>query len=193
MSIFRKSIFSVVLIVFTLSSRTALSAPKEQLYQFAPNPKALEFLAIGRPAMLRIKGTGGPIEGLLKLQENKLSGELKIPTSSLETGISLRDSHLKETYLPVKDFPQAILILDPVIVGPDFSVAMNQSEAPFSGKLSLRGKEAAVSGTFKVASGKLEAKFNLKISDFGIPIPTYLGVTVADKVENTVTLNLERK
>jgi polyisoprenoid-binding protein YceI len=56
--------------------------------------------------------------------------------------------------------------------------------------LKLHGVEKPVSGTFDLsgsgASPKLAAKFAIKLSDFGIGIPSFAGVTMADEVAVTV-------
>ena len=69
---------------------------------------------------------------------------------------------------------------------------MSFTAVPFQGMLKLHGVEETVSGTvdLKTASpGALQtnASFALRLTDFGIEIPKYFGITIADDVQVTVS------
>jgi len=105
----------------------------------------------------------------------------------LETGISLRDRHLRNNYLEVQK-------------GGDFAVAKFENlkiqklsgKTAFSGTLTLHGQQHDVTGSADVQqdgkSYKVDATFPLKISAFQIPEPTYLGVGVSDEISIHVVL-----
>ena len=116
-----------------------------------------------------------------------LKGTLAVELVKLETGISLRDRHLRQNYLEVQK-------------GPDFSVAKLENikverlpgKTTFKGTLTLHGQKREVSGTADVQQDgktyRVDASFPLLISSFQIPEPKYLGVGVQDEI--TIKVNL---
>jgi polyisoprenoid-binding protein YceI len=114
---------------------------------------------------------------------------------NLTTGIEMRDEHMKNKYLQVKEFPQAVLKIESINLPEGFEEkATNIKEQNFSGKLSMHGVEREVSGTFSLSESlELSARFILKLTDFGIEIPNYLGVVVADTVTVETTFSLIKK
>ncbi len=154
----------------------------------------VNFLAVGRPSMLKIKGEAKGPEAKLNLDGEKLSGAISFSLEKLDTGIALRNEHMKEKYLEVKTHPTATLTLTDVAVDPAFGLSLtNGSEKPFRGKLALHGKEQEVNGTYTASAGNIIATFPLKLSDFAIDIPSYLGVKVAEDVAVSVELPLRKE
>ena len=128
-----------------------------------------------------VTGTVTPVNG------GALKGTLAVELVKLETGISLRDRHLRQNYLEVQK-------------GPDFSVAKLDNikverlpgKTTFKGTLTLHGQQREVSGTADVQQDgkayRVAASFPLLISSFQIPEPKYLGVGVQDEI--TIKVNL---
>ncbi len=122
-------------------------------------------------------GTSGPV---------RLKGEISVDLASLDTGISLRNQHLREKYLEVSrgtGFDHAVLSelrLD------DADGEGFLGKTGFAGKLLLHGVTRDVAGTAQIqkegAELRAEASFPLSLSDFGIEPPEYLGVGVANKL-----------
>jgi polyisoprenoid-binding protein YceI len=117
-----------------------------------------------------------------------VKGALTVDLQSLETGIGLRDKHLKTTYLEVEkgpEFSEARL--------QDIRVERLKGKTTFRGLLTLHGQQREVSGTADIKPAgngyRMEATFPVKVSEFQIPEPTYLGVGVADEVTVRVNLN----
>jgi polyisoprenoid-binding protein YceI len=117
-----------------------------------------------------------------------VKGALSVDLQTLETGIGLRDKHLKSTYLEVEkgpEFAQARL--------QDIRVERLNGKTPFRALLTLHGQTREVTGTADIkpdrAGYRMDASFPVKVSDFQIPEPTYLGVGVADEVMVRVNLN----
>lgn len=147
-----------------------------------------EFVAVGKPAMLKIRGeTQGP-QGNLTFKDVKVSGNIKLDLQKLNTGIDLRDEHMKKKYLQVELYPMAELTLQ------DFTLPMNVSEIKkkiadqkFTAMLKLHGVSKPVDGTYDVEPQgknlKVHATYRLKLSDFNIEIPSYAGLKVADSVD----------
>ena len=117
-----------------------------------------------------------------------VNGALTVDLQSLETGIGLRDKHLKTTYLEVEKGPEfAAARLQ------DIRVERLNGKTPFRALLTLHGQTREVTGTANIkpdrAGYRMDATLPVKVSDFQIPEPTYLGVGVADEVMVRVNLN----
>lgn len=71
------------------------------------------FTAVGRPSALKIKGEGAKATGALKSAGDSLEGEISANLDVFQTGISLRDHHMKEKYLETgkPGFSSAVLKL----------------------------------------------------------------------------------
>jgi polyisoprenoid-binding protein YceI len=149
---------------------------------------SVEFLATGWPSALKIHGKGTGPGGTLTVTDHSVSGSLAVDLASLETGISLRDRHLKEEYLQVDRYPQARLTLSRLDVAlvPD-GATFGGVAVPFEGKLLLHGVEKPVSGQAKVSRHDsrltVSAQFSINLGDFGVAVPKYMGITVAEKVD----------
>jgi polyisoprenoid-binding protein YceI len=125
--------------------------------------------------------TAAPAGGAVK-------GVMSVDLMKLRTGISLRDRHLRNNYLEVQR-------------GADFAVAKLENirveRAPgkttFRGTLRVHGQQREISGTADVTpDGKgyrLAASFPVRVSEFQIPEPSYLGVGVQDEVTVRVNFN----
>ena len=159
-----------------------------------PDKGNVTFLAVGRPSMLKIHGKATGAEGKFTAEASQLNGSAEFEIVKLDTGINLRNEHMKDKYLLVKEHPKAKLTLTDAPLDAAFATTLsNGGEKPFKGKLELKGKEENVSGTFTAKDGLVKATFDIKLTDFGIEIPTYLGVTVAEKVAVSVELALEKE
>jgi len=155
----------------------------------------INFLAIGKPAMIKIKGVAHAPVTTAKINNNQMFVESILVLNDLDTGIGLRDEHMKNEFLQIKKFPNAILKISNIVLPKGFeSHATEIKNQSFEGKLTLHGKEKKVEGTFSLnKSLELVAKFNFKLTDFGIEIPNYLGVIVADTVAVDTKINLLKK
>ena len=129
------------------------------------------------------------LNGTLTLEQPKpsrLGGEISTDLATIDTGIGLRNQHLREKYLEVakgKGFDKAILS----------EIQLNDAEGEafegrtaFTGTLLLHGVKHPVEGTAEVrregAGRRVRAEFPLLVTDFGITPPEYLGVGVASKL-----------
>jgi len=147
------------------------------------------FEAVGKPSFLKIKGQGEGPEGEVTIDKT-VQGNFKFKMTTLNTGIGLRDSHMKEKYLQVDKYPTAELKLESV---EKFS-GEGATGLPFKGTLTVHGVAKPVTGTVDVAKKDagytVKAQFDAKITDHSIDIPSYAGVTVADSVKVTVETEL---
>lgn len=141
------------------------------------------FTAVGKPGFLKINGeSGGKFPtGSVNFNNGQADAEFEFNLSDLKTGITLRDNHMKEKYLEVAKYPTAKLS----VMGLPAKDSQTDSKGDFKGSLTLHGETKEVSGTYTYAgsSKQLTAQFSIKVSDFKIDIPKYLGVTVSESVE----------
>ena len=158
--------------------------------KLAPQGGSVEALAIGKPSFIKIRGKGEAPKGQLQVDGKKANGTFEFQVATLDTGIGLRNEHMHEKYLQVKEHPTAKLEIKDLMLKEDFSVSKPQvSEQPFAGNLTLHGVTKPVTGKFKVGDKRdVAAEFKIKLSDFAIDIPKYLGVTVADEVNIEVKI-----
>lgn len=157
-----------------------------------PNSGKVEFEAVGRPDMLIINGKGEGVTSNLKLNDSKLSGEVSFNLESLKTGIELRDHDMKEKYLQIKNYPVAKLVFEEFQMPAGWSLKNSKVVlSSFRGKLTLHGVEREITGLYTINPDflKTTARFEIKLSDFKIQIPVYLGIKVADFVKVSITID----
>jgi polyisoprenoid-binding protein YceI len=116
-----------------------------------------------------------------------LSGELSVDLTKLDTGISLRNTHMREKYLEVgkgDDYARAVLS---EITLADGDPATFDGKTHFKGTLLLHGQRKPISGEARLerrgSNVAVEASFPVVLQDFGIEKPRYLGVGVRDEVQ----------
>lgn len=171
----------------TLMTQDAATAPRASS-TLAVSPGQVEFDAVGWPSALKIHGKGAGLDGRLTIEDGSVSGVIGFDLQALETGIALRDRHLKEKYLETARYPRATLTLSRVAVDKvPAAETFAPVSIPFAGTLSLHGVEKSVTGEAKVArAGRAvttTATFAIDLHDFGIGVPSYMGITVAEKVQ----------
>jgi polyisoprenoid-binding protein YceI len=133
------------------------------------------------PAGLKIDGTTAD----LSVAEADGNVVVTVPLANLSTGISLRDHHMREKYLEVPKYPTAVLTVPKSAL--KVPAAGSPVDADVPGSLALHGQTRPVSvhytaksdGTSTTAQGK----FRLNMTEFGIVVPVYLGVTVKPDVD----------
>lgn len=149
----------------------------------------VEFRATGHPSALHVVGKGAGPVGTFAIRQDTVSGSVSFDLQTLDTGISLRDEHMKEKYLEVAKYPQAQLTITELkLPRPLNAQTTALSGVPFQGILKLHGVEKSVAGTVDLKAtnpGTLQtnANFSLRLTDFGIDVPKYMGITVADDVQ----------
>lgn len=152
---------------------------------------AVEALVVGRPSLLKIRAKGEPPTGSLTVDGKKVSGSFEFALNTLDSGIQLRDDHMRNKYLHVQDHPKAKLVIQDLELAQDFSVTTPEvGETDFTGELTLHGVTKPVKGKFKVGDKRnVSADFKVTLSDFAIDIPTYMGITIANEVNISVAID----
>jgi polyisoprenoid-binding protein YceI len=146
-------------------------------------------LTVGGSFEARTKSVSGEVTASAA-DPGSVTGALKVDLQTLETGIAVRDRHMRDNYLEVEK-------------GPDFAVATFDKirveklagKSTFKGTLLLHGQRQEVSGVADLQQRdgriRVQAQFPIKVSAFQIPKPTYLGVGVRDEIQIKVMLTVE--
>ena len=133
------------------------------------------------PAGLRIEGKGSEIS----VEEEASALVFRVPIAPLETGIGLRDAHMRKL-LEAEKYPAATLRISRSEL--TFPAERQPSEGAVDADFTLHGQSHPVKVRYhaELASGgitKVRGSFELDLRDYDIQAPSYLGVSVAPKVE----------
>jgi hypothetical protein len=169
---------SLALLTMSTAGYAALSATSDA---------RVGFEASG-PAGLKITGSTGE----LTATDDGTNVVLTVALGNLTTGIGLRDQHMKEKYLEVPKFPSTTLTVARSALTVPASGQKSAGDAPAT--LNLHGQSHPVTvhydskadGAFIVSHGT----FHINMNDFGITVPTYLGVTVKPDVDVSATFKV---
>jgi len=123
-------------------------------------------------------------------------GSLAVDLRTLDTGIGLRNEHLRDKYLEVdkgSGFETATLSeIDLKGVNPDAP----EGKGSFTGVLKLHGVTKTVTGAVDVRQAgtglHVKASFPVTLADYSIRKPRYLGVGVKDTVTVEVAFAIMR-
>ena len=141
--------------------------------------RSASFKAIG-PGGLSIVGNGSDVA----VKDNGDAVAISVGLNSLKTGIDMRDRHMKEKYLETSKYPSAVLQVEKA------KLKVPTSGADIEGKLSLHGVTRTVrvhySANGSVNKAAVSGTVRVNMKEFGINVPSYLGVTVKPDVDVSV-------
>ena len=140
------------------------------------------------------KGTGGmTIVGTtpeLMIRDDGKTLRVTVPLANLTTGIALRDRHMREKYLHVGQYPVAELSVERAQLKPPASGSVSGDA---SGLMKIHGKSKKLtfhySGKKNGSAIQVTATARLDLRDYGIEVPSFLGVTVKPEIDLTVTFD----
>jgi polyisoprenoid-binding protein YceI len=137
------------------------------------------------PAGFKLEGKTTDLE----LEDDGKLLRIVVPLANLKTGIDLRDRHMREKYLEVEKYPDAVL----EVPWSDIQLPEDgqTTTAKGKGKMTLHGKTQQVPFTYTVQRKgndyQVTGNTPLNIKAFGIDIPSYMGVTVKPDIETVVS------
>jgi hypothetical protein len=143
----------------------------------------VEFLAVGKPSMLNIRGNCGEVQVNTNTHDTYFA-EIKLVkedgSATCPTGIGLRDRHMLK-HLEADKFPiaKAEVKFEKVDYG-------KFVPGKCTGFLEIHGKKADIS---ECSATEKTLTFKTKISAHAMEAPAFLGVTVADEVQISVALD----
>lgn len=123
-------------------------------------------------------------------------GTLSVNLRTLDTGIDLRNEHLRENYLEVGKGPGFDSATLSEIDLDQFNPDAPEGKGSFTGLLTLHGVTRSVTGAVDVrpvgAGLRVKATFPVDVTAYSIRKPRYLGIGVKDIVEVEVTFTVSR-
>ena len=133
------------------------------------------------PAGMRIVGTTSDLD--VDDQGSKIV--IKVPLRNLTTGIQLRDHHMRDKYLQVGSYPNAELTVDRSAMR--FPPGEGSVSGDATGSMAIHGKSKNVTFHYTIAhvgsTYRVAGNTKLDIRDFGIDVPSYLGITVKPDID----------
>jgi len=174
--------FKVLVVSALLTFSTVASAADYLIKKSSDN--SASWTATGNPGFLRINGKGGWVEGKASDNAGMLSGEFSVGLDSFDTGMDLRNEHMRDKYLETKKYPKAALKLDA------FKMSEAEAPSPFSGDLTLKGVTKKINGKMSVKAKKVLATFTVNLGEYPVGVPEWKGISMAKEVEVTVEFPL---
>lgn len=183
-----------IAIAFVLTTTCAIA--QRSIIESKNGTHDFNFRAVASPGGLKIDGKLSDPKALvwaLLFNGKSVSGVSKLRMDALDTGIELRNQHLREKYLDVKKFKTSTFSLNKMTLPNDpLGADFEKDGIPFEGTLRIKNSVQPVKGTAwaKKSGENLEMKFDfsLKLSQYGIAAPSFMGVTVGETTEVTVKL-----
>jgi polyisoprenoid-binding protein YceI len=151
------------------------------------------FKTKGQPVLVNIEGKSeAPCEGSFKISgANITESHFKLSLLQLDTGIGLRNKHLRENYLHTEKFPDATLIITSVADLPAQMAGTAPGKSAFVGDLELHGvKKTPMESVYQIKGKHVTAEFTVDVPDYGIERPSFMGVKIVDKVFITVEFEI---
>jgi polyisoprenoid-binding protein YceI len=157
------------------------------------------FTSVGEAgAVFKAVGTGGfKMEGKTKqvaVTDDNTSVTVTVTLTDIATGISLRDNHAKK-YLEVEKFPTTTLQVKKAAL--KIPEGAGPLEGSATGAYTLHGVTKDLPFTYKGSCAKdgtcaVEGSMNINMKDFGVQVPSYLGITVKPDVVVTSSFTVKR-
>jgi len=195
----KRTMMALLGLLFAQAVALSATEPAKAVLDFGKGTANVEFLAIGNPSALKIHGEmkdekpeQKPVKGTLTFSGADVGGKVTCLLDSFDTGIGMRNRHMKEKYLETGKYPEAVFTLTELKL-PSAGKEVKAKEIPFKGTLTLHGVTKPVAGVATIerkgdaANGTFE--FKLKTSDYNIQTPSFMGITMADEV--TVDVKFE--
>jgi polyisoprenoid-binding protein YceI len=166
----------------------ALTSTAAVLGAFAsPSAARIGFQASG-PAGMKIEGSTQS----LNVTDDGTTLSIEVPLADLNTGIALRDQHMREKYLEVPKFPSAKLLVGRTALKVPPAGADATADVP--AMLTLHGQTHPVTVHYDAkgdgAGCAVTGRLHVNMNDYGITVPSYLGVTVKPDVDVTASFHV---
>lgn len=149
----------------------------------------IEFSAVGKPAFIKANGNVPLSQANFNLKDDQLSGTAIVNLEKLDSGIEMRDQHLKEKYLETKKFPTATLEIKSQKVSLEGKKSEIEATLDFHGKkkpiklfMELRKKDKTI---------VMKSNFDFSLTEFGVELPSFQGITAADQVKLNIDTTFE--
>jgi len=147
---------------------------------------------ISSAPLLEFKGKSNHLTGMIDLDENLV--DFYVDLTTLDTGINLRNSHMRDSYLETDDYPFAEFtggLVTPYDLQKDA-----KQEVVAAGKFKIHGveREIEITGMLeKTADGlHLKASWILLLEDYDIRRPQVVFYELAQEQEVSISITLKQ-
>ena len=147
----------------------------------AAGGQSVQFTAVG-PAGLKIVGKSNSVA----VDSDDKNITITVPLSNLDTGIGMRNTHMKDKYLETAKYPNAVLVVPKAGAGYPAGGSGNAA-----GTLTLHGQTKPVTVHYDVkkegAEYAVSGTAHINMTDFKIDQPSFAGATVKPDVDVAVS------
>jgi polyisoprenoid-binding protein YceI len=150
----------------------------------------IKFLSKGSRFTPSIEGTTKDIQFQdFVWKEDGLTGKVQVSLLNLQTGMGLRDKHLRE-YLETEKYPHAVLDIK--------SFPVKEGTVEKEADLTLHGvtKKVLVKANWEKLptdrDWKLSAAFDFELPDYNVETPSFKNITVGNRVSITMNSELQK-
>jgi polyisoprenoid-binding protein YceI len=163
------------------------SSAAERRYQLRTGDAETEVRFHSKATLEDFEGHGDQLSGWFSFDPEDLKslrGEFEFDLRCLDTGLGLRNKHMRDTVLHTDDHPMARFVVSGCPAG---KLTAGAIQAEVEGTLSLHGVSkkatARVTATPEGDAVRIHADFRVKLSDFEIKRPKMLVMKVAEEVD----------
>lgn len=163
------------------------------------SPPAFVFVQTAKPATAVVHVTGParlPIDA--KTADVSVLDDAQVVTvvvdlRRLDSGLGFRDDHMRNKYLEVQRFPNTRLVVDRTTLE---ARADNVVDGKSAGRITLHGVTRTLPFSYRATCSHgsvcdVAARIDIDMTDFGVVVAPYLGMTVQRRVTIDVSFQVE--
>jgi len=129
----------------------------------------------------------------LRVEDDGTTLKITVPLATLQTGIGLRDKHMREKYLQVDKFPDVVLEVPWSGVKLPADGQTGEGSAP--GKMTLHGKTKDVQVKYRIVRTgnryQVTGHVPVNVKDYDIEVPSYMGITMQPDIDASASFTAE--
>ncbi len=185
----------ILLLITAISIAATVSGMEKTFTIYTESFQKITF--ISNAAVESFEGTTNVVSGNIKVDPDNLSsatGMCKVDMRTLDTGINLRNTHMRENHLHTKDYPYSVFNLKSIegasslkpgekvnfTAKGEFELhgVKREIEIPLQAEWSQNTKETPVKGAAEAIH--ITGEFSVALADYKIPLPQFLFMKLSD-------------
>ena len=171
-------------IVLLLLGFAGIDAADAERFEIHPGEKENQVKFDSHAPLESFDGKTNQVSGLIECDpenlENPVSIRIEVDLASLDTGIKLRNKHMRKNHLETKKYPKAVFTADRISERSSLSLVAGEPVTfHVTGNFELHGITREVTATVEATlnlEGDLEivSRFDVLLSDYKIKRPRFL-------------------
>lgn len=153
---------------------------------------------ISKTPIESFEGVTNQIDGYMYWEGESLTNKsqlyFEVNLDALDTGIGLRNRHMKENYLETFRYPYAQF--NGKIIKED-AESNNKSKVTVDGEMFIHGvaKKLTISGTIEKnkPSYRIQSEFTIKLSDYKIEVPSLMFMRISEEIKLVLDFFIKEK